>query len=1070
MKPRHSAFLAALTLVTVAASAPLSAASDSWQTDNDGLWIDPANWVGGLPPGSTATLDSSGIATFDLALTAGRFVAVDANRNVGGIIFSNTSAFGYTLLGGNLRLSNGGVIEMTGSTGAHTATLNTPVEIQGNGGSATFSNTSTLAGRLLKLGGVSGVSTANSTTTLKLAGTQLPAGLNETAVTGVVSDGPGGGNLALVKNGSGAWTLNNTANSYTGGTTVNDGTLRATSAGSLGLGTLTLTGGQLHLINNANTAFGNNTVVTGDSTIASTKPSGTAGDATHGLGTLSIGSSVLAVSKFFNTTSGTLNFGATTLTGTPTFSTSPATTLALGPISGDNTTGISKTGAGTLLLRDNSPDFAGDISVTTGTLQVGVNTANGTLGSGTVTLDATTTTLLFAKNNASAFANSITGAGGVRLNTAAGIITLTNASHSGSTQIQNGLLQSNNTASNFVLGTAGATFNYGNLGLLADFNGALGTAPGNVTWATGLNVSGGFAVMDATTRSVNIGGNAIPDTLTVGSAGFAGGTLAGNNSRISFGDVNGTALGTVDFKNPINLGTGDRSLVMVVNGQAPFAADLTGAITGSGLAGGTGDSLVKFGNGNIRLSGTNTYTGRTVAGGQSAIIIGSAGAFSPNTWMHLNGGNLGTLGGILGLGHGDLATDLGQAGGNIHFASSGGFAAFGADRSVTLNSGATLVWASTTSFVANAQNLILGQAKADGTLTLTNPIDLNEAERNIHVNNGLAPVDASLSGALTNGSLKKSGTGTLALTGTSSYVGDTRVAAGTLLVNGSLDDTFATVESAGTLGGNGSIVGSVFVDGTLAPGDTIGSLTLGYLVLGESSTYAYELNSSAATGDLARSTSEFVLLEGATLSVTDLSPAALGLGTKLTLISYLGVWDGSVFNYLGNPLANGGTISIGGNNWQIKYDDTTGGSNFAADQVGATTFVTLTTVDGSAYDAWAQSFGINPQGPNGGPGDDFDGDGTSNLAEFRLGLIPNSGSSRFSTSVSRNAGDGSVTLTWPSQPGLTFNITSSTTLTAFATPEATVPAAAAPAATTTWTSGPQADPKKFFRVEFTPAP
>ena len=54
---------------------------------------------------------------------------------------------------------------------------------------------------------------------------------------------------------------------------------------------------------------------------------------------------------------------------------------------------------------------------------------------------------------------------------------------------------------------------------------------------------------------------------------------------------------------------------------------------------------------------------------------------------------------------------------------------------------------------------------------------------------------------------------------------------------------------------------------------------------------------------------------------------------------------------------------------------------------------------------------------------DFDGDGTNNLTEFRLGLIPNSGSSRFA--VTRGAGG---LIQWTSATGLTFTIQRSTTL------------------------------------------
>ena len=445
-------------------------------------------------------------------------------------------------------------------------------------------------------------------------------------------------------------------------------------------------------------------------------------------------------------------------------------------------------------------------------------------------------------------------------------------------------------------------------------------------------------------------------------------------------------------------------------------------------------------------------------------------AFSPNSWMHLDGGAASTVGGILGLGY-DLNADLGVTGGKVHFNTSGGFAAFGGNRSVTLNSGAVLTWGSTISFVANAQNLILGQAKADGKITLTNGIDLNDAARTIHVNDGTNAIDAELSGPITSavGGLTKSGAGTLALSGTSTYAGTTTISAGKLLVNGTLGDTLTSVNTAGTLGGSGSTIGFTSVSGRLAPGQSIGSLGTGYLSLASGSVYSYELNSTLTTGDLTHAT-DLDLLEGATLTVTDLSPAVLALGTKLTLISHSGAFNSGVFTYQGNTLPNGGSFAVGPNRWQIKYNDTTGGSNFAADQAGATGRVTLTTVDNvSPYDAWAQSFGIDPLGPDGGPNADYDHDGTSNLAEFRLGLIPNNGTSRFAVAITGNPASG-LTLTWPSQAGLSFSVKSSTDLASFSTLEATVAASTSPAITTSWTSGPVADPRKFYRVEFTPAP
>lgn len=929
----------ALTLTLTSIS---RAADDSWKSNAAGAWDSAANWTGGNVPGSTTTTDNTDTATFGVALTAARAITVDANRNIGGITFSNTSSFGYTLSGGNLLLSNNGLIQLTGNTGAHTDAVNSPIAIQGDGGGASFVNASTLTGRVLTFGStVSGTSTAGNTTTLTLAGTQTGAN----TISGAISNGTAGGALALVKNGPGNWVITNNGNAFTGGTTINAGTLQITNGGSLGSGPVTLAGGALHLINNSNTTFNHNLNVTASSSIAAAKTSGTTGDVTHTMGNLTIGEHTLTITKFFSQNSGRLNVGATTLTGNATFATNTALTLALGAVSGDYSITKGVTGAsGTLILTANNT-YTGGTKLEVGTLQVGTGGATGNLGTGPVTL-ASGTTLWISRNNAATFDNPISGAGGLRINGNGSIIELTDASHSGTTALQNGVLITNNNASNIVLGIANSQFNYGLLGLKTDFTGPLGTASGGISWATGTSASGGFAVMEPGTRKVNIGGSETPDTLTLGSGGFYAGTGAGGDSRIAFGDNNGLAQGTVDFLNPINLGTGTRGSRFVVNGAAPIAAILSGAITGAGLSSGTGDAVVKFGNGNLMLAGNNSYTGRTVAGGQGAIVLGSANAFSPNSWFHLDSGNAGTLGGILGLGHGDLSASLGQSAGQIHIATSGGFAAFGANRSLTLNNNAALVWASTPSFVGNNQNLVLGQAGADGKLTLTNDIDLNGAVRTLHVNKGLGATDAELSGSLTgaDGGLTKTGSGTLVLSGASTYTGATAISAGTLYLNGSLGSSPLTVAAGATLGGSGSAAGSVTINGTLAPGNSIESIATGSLTFGSTATYLYEFDTALGNGDLTHAAGALNISPGATLALSELATGQLPLGFKLSLISYEGTWNGGLFNLLGSTLEDDSIVEINQNSWLFNYNDPTAGSNFAADQSSGSAFVTMTVI------------------------------------------------------------------------------------------------------------------------------
>ena len=62
---------------------------------------------------------------------------------------------------------------------------------------------------------------------------------------------------------------------------------------------------------------------------------------------------------------------------------------------------------------------------------------------------------------------------------------------------------------------------------------------------------------------------------------------------------------------------------------------------------------------------------------------------------------------------------------------------------------------------------------------------------------------------------------------------------------------------------------------------------------------------------------------------------------------------------------------------------------------------------------------------------DSDGDGTSNLAEYRLNLLPNNGSQFFRASIVRNPN--SYTITWPSAEGVIFTVQRSTNLNQWAT-------------------------------------
>jgi autotransporter-associated beta strand protein len=121
---------------------------------------------------------------------------------------------------------------------------------------------------------------------------------------------------------------------------------------------------------------------------------------------------------------------------------------------------------------------------------------------------------------------------------------------------------------------------------------------------------------------------------------------------------------------------------------------------------------------------------------------------------------------------------------------------------------------------------------------------------------GLADNDSAPDASfLTNGiyasrNLEKVGAGTLTINGTSSYKGSTRVLGGQLVVNGDLSSSSGVfVDGPATLSGIG-ILPSTVVSGRLAPGNSIGTITvMGNLVFNPGSVYQIQAagNASART-------------------------------------------------------------------------------------------------------------------------------------------------------------------------------------------------------------------------------
>ncbi len=113
---------------------------------------------------------------------------------------------------------------------------------------------------------------------------------------------------------------------------------------------------------------------------------------------------------------------------------------------------------------------------------------------------------------------------------------------------------------------------------------------------------------------------------------------------------------------------------------------------------------------------------------------------------------------------------------------------------------------------------------------ITGKIDLDGGNRRFDVANGAANVDLSVDVPVTNGSLTKTGLGTLAFNGANSYAGDTAVEAGTLSLRVRyLADASDVYLSNGAIldldfVGSPDAIDSLFIDGVSQPAGTWGAV------------------------------------------------------------------------------------------------------------------------------------------------------------------------------------------------------------------------------------------------------
>ncbi|EFO5570046.1 autotransporter outer membrane beta-barrel domain-containing protein [Salmonella enterica] len=544
---------------------------------------------------------------------------------------------------------------------------------------------------------------------------------------------------SLTKTGAGTLILN-AENTYTGSTTISEGTLIATNVEALGTGNVT------------------------DNATLEMNTGGDFDNAISGSGqVVKSGDDVL-------TLSGANSYSGGTLISDGTLVASNVEALGTGDVTDDavlelNTGGdfdnaisgsgqVVKSGDETLTL-SGSNTYTGGTLISDGTLVASNVEA---LGTGDVTDDA-----VLELNTGGDFDNAISGSGQV-VKSGDDVLTLSGAnSYSGGTLISDGTLVASNVE---ALGTGDVTDdatlelntggdfinNIGGTGRVEKSGDDKLTLSGSNTYTGGTLISSGTLVAndvnalgtgdvtDNATLMLNTGGdftNNIGGTGRVEKSGDDALTLSGSNTYTGGTLISGGTL----VANDVNaLGTGD------ITDNATLALNAVGdfdnAISGSGKVEKSGDDA-------LTLSGSNTYTGGT--------LISSGTLVASN---------------VEALGTGDVTDnatlELNTSGTFDNAISGSGQVVKSGDKMLTLSgansySGGTLI-SDGTLVASNVESLGTGDVTDDATLELNTGGDF--------INN--------IGGT---GRVEKSGDDKLTLSGSNTYTGGTLISSGTLVAN-----------------------------------------------------------------------------------------------------------------------------------------------------------------------------------------------------------------------------------------------------------------------------------------------
>ena len=661
---------------------------------------------------------------------------------------------------GTIIITNGGVLQYGGST----VSIDRNINLASGSGVIGVTNSATS----LTIAGV----ISNTGSLVKTnAGELILSGANTYSGTTLITNG-----VLNIQNNTGLGATNS-------GTTVGSGAALELEGGvSIGAEALTINGtgisaaGALRSISGDNTyggliTLGSASEISADSGTLSITNTGTITGNTFGL-TLG-GAGNINLASIIGTTSGTVTkdgAGTATLTGANTYT--GATTASVGALRAANATALGTTAGGVSVANGAALELSGGITIGAETLALsgtgistggalrnisGDNTYQGTItntaasrinsDAGTLTLsgaiNATNQTLTFGGAGNIAANGAITNSTAGLTKDGTGTLTMGIATNSygGVTTIGGGVLQVTNLAN------AGANSAIGTNGSIVLTNGGTLVYAGTTNSSMNRTISlasgdGGIGVSNSA-AAVTISG-AISNTGNFVKSGA--GTLILSTATNSYGGTTTIAGGTIQVTNLANAGAnsaiGTNGMIILSNGGVfSYAGASNSGMNRTINLAGNGGFGVSNSTAAVTNSGVITNTGNFTKSGAGTLILSGSNNFSGTTTVSA---------GVL-----SLANTNALSASTVDYSSAGSIS------------------------FSNLTGANFGGLQGSTNLALTNLAGTAVA-LNVGGNNSSTTYSGAFSGG---GSLIKTGTGTLALSGNSSFSGVTTISNGAVRVS-----------------------------------------------------------------------------------------------------------------------------------------------------------------------------------------------------------------------------------------------------------------------------------------------